>query len=98
MPSLPPYIVRSTNTPLPSASGRCSASFISWGQLTEQALDNRPAAPTPALARRNLRRFTSGIGSSPSRRQVFGRVDGGGDQLSRPAHQRIQGLDWPVCP
>ena len=48
---------------LPSARGRCLASRIRSGQLTAQAPDSRPAAPRPALAIKNLRRFKSGIGT-----------------------------------
>src|ERR1700743_945226 len=96
MPSLPPYSVTITSTPAPSANGRSWAACIRSCQLAANAPDSRPAAPTPVLAIRNLRRLISGIGDSG--RKVFGRVARGGDQLRWLAHQGFQRVGAAIRP
>src|ERR1700722_6156894 len=98
MPSLPPQRGGAmTSTPAPSGRGLSWAARIRSGQAIATPPDNSPAAPTPALAIRNLRRFISGIWGSLAR-QVFGGVDRGGDELRRGGGQGFEGGGGAIRP
>src|ERR1700712_1515611 len=85
-------------TRMPSAlgNGLSRAASSMSGSVTATAPPSRPAAPTPALAIKNLRRLSSGI--IVLRRQVFGGVDRSRYQSARIADEVLEARHASIAP